>query len=92
MMNLLRRLACRWLGLRDPREWAASENRLMALHAAESYAIEVEIEQRLGEVPEALRRLDAALEPYVDQRRCVETLPVQELVWGEWPEEQEYER
>jgi hypothetical protein len=46
MMNLLRRLACRWLGLRDPREWAASEHRLMALHAAESYAIEVEIEQR----------------------------------------------
>lgn len=65
-----------------------SEHRLIELHAAESYAIEVEIEQRVNEVPEAVRRLDRALEPYLEMRRDVGVLlAVGEIVYGDWPED-----
>ena len=61
------------------------------MHAAESYALEVEIEQRVGEVPEALRQLDAALVPYLEQRRDVVALLPVEVFGNEWPEEQKGE-
>jgi len=73
------------LGFSDPSTWTPTEQRLIALHAASLHALDVKAEQKVGEVPESLRQLDAALMPYLDQRReIVAMLPDDDPVrwWG----------